>query len=44
MLYPQIEKEVENLQQSGTAIVFSMPFVQMSKQLFENIQGNTLAV
>lgn len=41
VLYQQIEDEVEKLQQSGTVIVFSMPFVQMSKKLFENIQGNT---
>jgi uncharacterized protein involved in tolerance to divalent cations len=42
ILYQQIEDEVENLQQSGSAIVFSMPFVQMSKKLFENIQANTM--
>ena len=44
ILYQQIEDEVENLQQTGTAIVFSMPFAQMSKKLFENIQANTLEV
>jgi len=42
MLYPQIEKEVETLQKTGTAIVFSIPFVQMSQELFNNIQVNTL--
>jgi uncharacterized protein involved in tolerance to divalent cations len=42
ILYQQIEDEVENLQQTGTAIVFSMPFAQMSKKLFESIQTNTL--
>jgi uncharacterized protein involved in tolerance to divalent cations len=44
ILYQQIEDEVENLQQTGTAIVFSMPFAQMSKKLFENIQSNTLDI
>lgn len=44
ILYQQIEYEVEDLQQTGTAIVFSMPFAQMSKKLFENIQANTLDV
>lgn len=42
MLYPRIEKEVEFLQKTGTAIVFSIPIVQMSQQLFDNIQINTL--
>jgi uncharacterized protein involved in tolerance to divalent cations len=42
MLYPQIERTVETIQKTGTAIVFSIPFVQMSKQLFDNIQVNTL--
>jgi len=42
ILYQQIEDEVDTLQQTGTAIVFSMPFVQMSKRLFEQIQSNTL--
>lgn len=42
ILYQQIEDEVDTLQQTGTAIVFSMPFVQMSKMLFDQIQSNTL--
>ena len=42
ILYQQIEDVVESLQNTGTAIVFSMPFVQMSKKLFENIKANTL--
>lgn len=44
LLYPDIEKEVDRIQNSGTAIVFSVPFVQMSQILFENIQNNTLKV
>jgi uncharacterized protein involved in tolerance to divalent cations len=44
MLYQQIEDEVENLQKTGSTIVFSMPFVQMSKKLFDNIQANTMEV
>jgi len=44
ILYQQIEDEVENLQKTGTAIVFSMPFVQMSRKLFEDIQANTVEV
>jgi len=41
ILYQQIEDEVEQVQQTGTAIVFSMPFVQMSRKLFDLIQANT---
>jgi uncharacterized protein involved in tolerance to divalent cations len=44
MLYPEIEKEVDSIQNSGTAIVFSVPFAQMSDLLFQNIQENTLKV
>ena len=42
ILYQQIEDEVDQLQESETAIVFSMPFVQMSRKLFDNIKENTL--
>ena len=42
ILYQQIEDEVERLQNTDTTIVFSMPFAQMSKKLFDNIRLNTL--
>ena len=44
LLYTQIEKEVKWVQTSGTAIVFSMPISQISQDLFQNIQDNTLKV
>ncbi len=40
-LYQKIEDEVLRIQTSGTAIVFSMPMTQMSKNLFDNIRENT---
>ena len=42
LLYPKIEDAVDEIQKTGTAIVFSMPFIQMSQKLFDNIQENTL--
>ena len=44
LLYKRIEEEVQRLQTTGTAIVFSMPLTQMSQDLFDNIQHNTLKV
>lgn len=44
LLYKEIEKEVKRVQTSGTAIVFSMPITQMSQDLFDQIQSNTLKV
>lgn len=44
LLYKQIEDEVLRVQTTGTAIVFSMPFIQMSESLFNSIQENTLKV
>lgn len=40
-LYQKIEDEVLRIQTTGTAIVFSMPMTQMSKNLFDNIRENT---
>jgi uncharacterized protein involved in tolerance to divalent cations len=40
-LYQKIEDEVLRIQTTGTAIVFSMPMTQMSKNLFNNIRENT---
>lgn len=42
LLFVQIEKYVKEVQTTGSAIVFSMPFSQMSQELWENIQRNTL--
>ncbi|MDX2432658.1 MAG: divalent cation tolerance protein CutA [Bacteroides sp.] len=42
LLYTRIEEVVDEIQKTGTAIVFSMPFSQMSQKLFDNIQVNTL--
>ncbi len=42
LLYPRIEAVVDEIQKTGTAIVFSMPIIQMSQKLFDNIQDNTL--
>jgi uncharacterized protein involved in tolerance to divalent cations len=39
-LYQKIEDEVLRIQTTGTAIVFSMPMTQMSKNLFDNIREN----
>ena len=44
LLYKQIEEEVKRVQTTGSAIVFSMPLTQMSNDLFDNIQMNTLKV
>lgn len=44
LLYKDIEDEVKRVQTTGTAIVFSMPLTQMSQDLFDNIQANTLRV
>jgi uncharacterized protein involved in tolerance to divalent cations len=44
LLYNKIEDEVKRVQTTGTAIVFSMPISQMSEDLFDNIQANTLKV
>ena len=44
LLFAQIEAEVKRVQTTGTAIVFSMPFTQMSQELFDSIQRNTLKV
>lgn len=44
LLYNEIEQEVKRVQTSGTAIVFSIPITQLSHDLFENIQLNTLKV
>ncbi|MCG8702331.1 MAG: divalent-cation tolerance protein CutA [Bacteroidales bacterium] len=44
LLYREIEDEVKRVQTTGTAIVFSMPISQMSQDLFDNIQQNTLKV
>lgn len=42
LLYTQIEDEIKRVQTSGTTIVFSMPITQMSQDLFDSIQANTL--
>lgn len=42
ILYQEIEDEVKRVQTTGTAIVFSMPMIQSSQELFDNIQTNTL--
>lgn len=42
LLYKKIEDEVKKVQTTGTAIVFSMPLSQMSQDLFDSIQENTL--
>ncbi|NJM14552.1 MAG: divalent-cation tolerance protein CutA [Bacteroidales bacterium] len=44
LLYKEIEDEVKRVQTTGTAIVFSMPITQMSQDLFDSIQANTLKV
>lgn len=44
LLYKEVEDEVKRVQTSGTAIVFSMPISQMSQDLFDSIQNNTLKV
>ena len=44
LLYKQIEDEVKRVQTTGTAIVFSMPVIQMTEDLFDNIQEETLKV
>ena len=44
LLYKEIEAEIKRVQTTGTAIIFSMPLTQMSQDLFENIQINTLKV
>lgn len=44
LLYKKLEEEVQKVQTTGTAIVFSMPITQMSQNLFDNIQSNTLKV
>lgn len=41
-LYKKIEDEVKRVQVTGTAIVFSMPITQISQDLFDSIQKNTL--
>jgi uncharacterized protein involved in tolerance to divalent cations len=43
-LYPGIEKTIKEVQTTGTVVLFSMPITQMSKDLFENIQANTLTL
>lgn len=42
LLYREIEAEVKRVQTTGTAIVFSMPLTQLSQDLFDSIQLNTL--
>ncbi|HBH49822.1 MAG TPA: hypothetical protein DDX98_14350 [Bacteroidales bacterium] len=42
LLYKEIEAEVKRVQTTGTAIVFSMPLTQLSQDLFDSIQLNTL--
>jgi uncharacterized protein involved in tolerance to divalent cations len=44
LLYQEIEDEVKRVQTTGTAILFSMPITQMSQDLFDHIQENTLNV
>ncbi len=44
LLFKELEEEVQRVQTTGTAIVFSMPLTQMSKDLFDNIQQNTTKV
>lgn len=44
LLFKQIEDEVKRVQTTGSAIVLSMPVTQMSQELFDNIQINTLKV
>ena len=44
LLYKEVEDEVKRIQTSGTAVVFSRPITQMSQNLFDSIQKNTLKV
>jgi uncharacterized protein involved in tolerance to divalent cations len=44
LLYKKIEAEVKRVQTTGSAILFSMPLTQMSQNLFDSIQQNTLRV
>ncbi|MBN1186950.1 MAG: divalent cation tolerance protein CutA [Bacteroidales bacterium] len=44
LLYKDIEEEVKRVQTTVTTIVFSMPITQMSQDLYDNIQVNTLKV
>lgn len=44
LLYKKLEEEVQRVQTTGSAIVFSMPLSQMSQDLFDNIQHYTLKV
>ncbi len=44
LLYREIEDEIKRLQTTGTVISFSMPFTQMSQDLYDNIQLNTMKV
>jgi len=42
LLYQLIEEEVKRVQTTGPAILFSMPITQLSQDLFDHIQENTL--
>lgn len=44
LLYRQIEDEVERVQTSDSTIIFSMPMTQLSQNLFDQIQANTLKI
>ncbi len=44
LLYRDIEAEIKRVQTTESAIIFSMPITQMSRELFDNIQNNTLKV
>ena len=44
LLYKKLEEELQRVQTTGSAIVFSMPLSQMSQDLFDNIQHCTLKV
>ncbi|MGD2035103.1 MAG: divalent cation tolerance protein CutA, partial [Bacteroidales bacterium] len=44
LLYKQIEDEVKRVQTTGTTIVFSIPVMQMTQDLFDNIQDVTIKV
>jgi len=44
LLYKKLEEELQRVQTTGSAIVFSMPLSQMSQDLFDNIQHYTLKV
>ena len=44
LLYRQIEEEVERVQTSDSTIIFSMPMTQVSQNLFDQIQANTLKI